>query len=58
LTDEGRALLVVQKHLGADSLHRWLIEQGWPTTRLTSQRGYRLLELRPRDVLRSPGITE
>jgi 16S rRNA (guanine1207-N2)-methyltransferase len=47
LTDEGRALLVVQKHLGSDSLQRWLIDQGWPTTRLASARGYRLLEVRP-----------
>ena len=31
LTPAGRAVLVVQKHLGADSLQRWLIEQGWPT---------------------------
>lgn len=43
LTPGGRAVLVVHKHLGADSLHRWLGDQGWPTTRLTSSRGYRLL---------------
>ena len=41
LSPEGRAVLVVQKHLGADSLHRWLTEQGWPTTRLASAKGYR-----------------
>lgn len=39
----GRAELVVQKHLGSDSLHRWLNEQGWPTVRLTSRAGYRVL---------------
>ena len=30
------AVLVVQKHLGADSLQRWLTEQGYPTERLAS----------------------
>jgi 16S rRNA (guanine1207-N2)-methyltransferase len=48
LTPEGRAVLVVQKHLGADSLQRWLTEQGWPTTRLASARGYRLLDVHRR----------
>ncbi len=45
LNVDGRALLVVQKHLGADSLHRWLAGQGWSTTRLASAKGYRLLEV-------------
>ena len=49
LAPDGRAVLVVQKHLGADSLHRWLTEQGWPTTRLASAKGYRLLDVSPRD---------
>nr|WP_174257616.1 methyltransferase [Phytoactinopolyspora alkaliphila] len=40
------AVLVVHKHLGADSLTRWLSAQGFPTTRLLSERGYRLLEIR------------
>jgi 16S rRNA (guanine1207-N2)-methyltransferase len=35
--------LVVQKHLGADSLHRWLEAQGFPTERIASKFGYRLL---------------
>jgi 16S rRNA (guanine1207-N2)-methyltransferase len=48
MTAEGRALLVVQKHLGADSLHRWLTDAGWPTSRIASQRGYRLLDIRAR----------
>jgi 16S rRNA (guanine1207-N2)-methyltransferase len=48
LSPDGRAVLVVQRHLGADSLHRWLTEQGWPTTRLASARGYRLLDVGPR----------
>jgi 16S rRNA (guanine1207-N2)-methyltransferase len=40
------AWLVVHKHLGSDSLARWLIGEGWPTERLGSQRGYRVLEVR------------
>jgi 16S rRNA (guanine1207-N2)-methyltransferase len=48
LTPDGRAVLVVHKHLGSDSLHRWLDDQGWPTKRLTSAKGYRLLDVRPR----------
>ncbi|MEO7429183.1 MAG: methyltransferase [Acidimicrobiales bacterium] len=43
LRPEGRAVLVVQKHLGADSLQRWLAESGWPTERLGARAGYRLL---------------
>lgn len=46
LVPGGRAVLVVQKHLGADSLHRWLADAGWPTERLGSRTGYRLLEVR------------
>ena len=40
--------MVVGKHLGADSLQRWLTDQGWPTTRLASAKGFRVLETRPR----------
>lgn len=43
LAPNGRAELVVQKHLGSDSLQNWLNQQGWPTTRLVSRGGYRLL---------------
>ena len=46
LTPQGRALLVVQKHLGSDSLHRWLEQQGWHVDRLTSRMAYRVLEVR------------
>ena len=42
----GRAVLVVGKNLGADSLQRWLGEQGWPTTRVASAKGFRVLEAR------------
>jgi 16S rRNA G1207 methylase RsmC len=44
LRPEGRAVMVVGKNLGADSLQRWLTEQGWPTSRLASAKGFRVLE--------------
>jgi len=46
LAPTGRAVLVVQKHLGADSLHRWLEGEAWGVERLSSHGGYRLLEVR------------
>lgn len=46
LVPGGRAVLVVGKNLGADSLQRWLGEQGYPTTRLASAKGFRVLECR------------
>ena len=46
LVPGGRAVLVVGKNLGADSLQRWLGEQGWPTERLASAKGFRVLEVR------------
>ena len=46
LADDGRAVLVVGKNLGGDSLQRWLTDQGWPTTRLSSAKGFRVLEVR------------
>ncbi|MEZ5180750.1 MAG: methyltransferase [Acidimicrobiales bacterium] len=48
LAADGRAHLVVQKHLGADSLARWLDEQGWPTTRRATRGAYRILDVAPR----------
>jgi 16S rRNA (guanine1207-N2)-methyltransferase len=42
----GRAVLVVGRNLGADSLQRWLGEQGYPTVRLASAKGFRVLEVR------------
>ncbi|MEZ5193348.1 MAG: methyltransferase [Nocardioides sp.] len=40
------AVLVVGKNLGADSLRRWLADQGYPTRRLASAKGFRVLEAR------------
>ena len=45
LAPTGRGLLVVQKHLGADSLHRWLASEGWAVERRSSRAGYRVLEV-------------
>lgn len=39
----GELVLVVQKHLGADSLQRWLTAHDHPTERLGSRGGYRIL---------------
>jgi 16S rRNA (guanine1207-N2)-methyltransferase len=47
LADGGSAVLVVNRHLGADSLQRWLEGQGHPTERLASKKGYRLLRVAP-----------
>jgi 16S rRNA (guanine1207-N2)-methyltransferase len=46
LVPGGRAVLVVGKNLGADSLQRWLGEQGYPTRRIASAKGFRVLETR------------
>ncbi len=46
LTPGGRAVMVVGKNLGADSLQRWLGEQGHPSSRLASAKGFRVLEVR------------
>ncbi len=45
LAPEGTAVFVVHKHLGSDSLQRWLIEHDRPTQRIASSRGYRLLRV-------------
>jgi 16S rRNA (guanine1207-N2)-methyltransferase len=46
LSPGGRAVMVAGKNLGADSLQRWLTEHGYPTVRLASSRGFRVLETR------------
>ncbi len=45
LAPDGRAVLVVQKHLGSDSLQRWLSVNGWPAERIASRAGFRLLAI-------------
>lgn len=46
LSDAGLARLVVGKNLGADSLARWLTEQGWAVERTASAKGFRVLEVK------------
>jgi len=46
LEPNGHAYLVVQRHLGADSLARRLQAQGLEVVRMRSKRGYRLLDVR------------
>jgi 16S rRNA G1207 methylase RsmC len=47
LKADGRAVLVVSKNLGADSLQRWLVDQGFRCDRLGSAKGFRVLEVLP-----------
>jgi 16S rRNA G1207 methylase RsmC len=46
----GEAWLVVQRHLGADSLAGWLGAAGWVVDRVASKQGYRVLRVRPAGV--------
>jgi 16S rRNA G1207 methylase RsmC len=45
LRPSGRAYLVVQRNLGADSLAAWLATQGFDVNRLKAKKGYRVLEV-------------
>lgn len=42
LAPDGVARLVVGKNLGADSLQRWLVDQGYRCDRVASAKGFRL----------------
>lgn len=46
LVPGGAATLVVGKNLGADSLARWLTDEGYPSARLASAKGFRVLQAR------------
>jgi 16S rRNA (guanine1207-N2)-methyltransferase len=46
LSPAGTAYLVVQKHLGSDSLAEWLRESGYEVERLASKRAYRVFAVR------------
>ena len=50
LAPGGSAHLVVQRHLGSDSLARWLTDRGWSTQRRASRKGFRLLDVAAREV--------
>jgi 16S rRNA G1207 methylase RsmC len=47
LKQNAEAKLVVQKHLGSDSLQRWLEEEfsGYSTTRVESSKGFRIISV-------------
>ena len=45
LADGADAWLVVNRHLGGDSLAAWLQSEGWDVRRAASKSGYRVLEV-------------
>jgi 16S rRNA (guanine1207-N2)-methyltransferase len=45
LAPDGVAWLVINRHLGGDSLHAWLVELGWSVERMASQKGFRVLRV-------------
>ncbi len=51
LTPHGRAVLVVSRNLGADSLQRWVFECGYECVRLGSAKGFRVLAARPGEAV-------
>jgi 16S rRNA G1207 methylase RsmC len=51
LEDSAEGYLVVQKNLGADSLHRWLEDEmpdGFSTIRVETAKGFRVLRVKNR----------
>ncbi len=48
LADGGAAHLVVHRHLGSDSLARWLRGEGFGVERVASHDGFRILRVQPR----------
>ena len=47
LRPDGTARLVVSKNLGADTLQRWLVEQGHGCRRVATDKGFRVLVVSP-----------
>ena len=45
LAPGGVAWLVINRHLGGDSLHTWLVDGGWVVERMASQKGFRVLKV-------------
>jgi 16S rRNA (guanine1207-N2)-methyltransferase len=43
LADGGVAWIVINRNLGGDSLHTWLVSLGWDVKRVASQNGFRVL---------------
>jgi 16S rRNA (guanine1207-N2)-methyltransferase len=48
LAPGGVAWIVINRHLGGDSLHTWLTARGWDVERVASQKGYRVLRVTAR----------
>ena len=53
LKPSGVARLVVGRNLGADSLQRWLVEQGWQCERVASAKGFRVFAVRESNLVRA-----
>lgn len=45
LAPDGVAWLVINRNLGGDSLHTWLVGLGWTVDRVASQKGFRVLRV-------------
>lgn len=45
LAPGGVAWLVINRNLGGDSLHTWLVGLGWTVERVASQKGFRVLRV-------------
>lgn len=45
LSEDGEAWLVVAKNLGADSLIKWLNDEGWAASKAYSKKGYRIIRV-------------
>ncbi|MEU4421202.1 methyltransferase [Actinoplanes sp. NPDC024001] len=45
LAPAGTAWLVINRNLGGDSLHAWLVAGGWAVERVASQKGFRVLRV-------------
>lgn len=45
LVPGGVAWVVINRHLGGDSLHTWLVDLGWTVERMASQKGFRVLRV-------------
>jgi 16S rRNA (guanine1207-N2)-methyltransferase len=45
LAPGGVAWLVINRHLGGDSLYTWLVSLGWNVQRIASQKGFRVLKV-------------
>ena len=51
LDRDGVAYLVIGRNLGADSIHTWLLDQGFGCEKIASAKGFRILRAFPRTEL-------